>query len=152
MKKKVLSVITLSVLCFFVFGFSTVFAKDFIKIGMTVSTSGKYTFASSQGFKGINIWADHVNKDGGVLVNGKKVPVKLVYYDDRSDKETVVKLYERLINSDKVDICFAPFGSTLTGAAAAITEKYGKMLVIWSAASDAVYAQGYKTIDNLCVF
>ncbi|WP_413835968.1 amino acid ABC transporter substrate-binding protein [Desulfobacula sp.] len=146
MKKKVLSVITLSVLCFFVFGFSTVFAKDFIKIGMTVSTSGKYTFASSQGFKGINIWADHVNKDGGVLVNGKKVPVKLVYYDDRSDKETVVKLYERLINSDKVDICFAPFGSTLTGAAAAITEKYGKMLVIWSAASDAVYAQGYKTI------
>ena len=45
-----------------------------------------------------------------------------------------------------MDVCFAPFGSTLTGAAAAITAKYEKMLVIWSAASDSIYAQGYKYI------
>ncbi|MBW1721835.1 MAG: amino acid ABC transporter substrate-binding protein [Deltaproteobacteria bacterium] len=122
------------------------FAKDVIKIGLTISTTGKYTFASSQGFKGISIWADLINEQGGLMLNGKKVPVKLIYYDDRSDKETVAKLYEKLINQDKVDVCFAPFGSTLTGAAAAITEKYGKMLVIWSAASDAIYAQGYKNI------
>ena len=80
------------------------------------------------------------------MLQGEKRPVKLVYYDDRSDKETVVKLYEKLINEDKVDVCFAPFGSTLTGAAAAITAKHGKMLIIWSAASDAIYAQGYKFI------
>ncbi len=121
-------------------------AKDAIKIGLTISTTGKYTFASSQGFKGVTIWADQINANGGLMIGGKKVPVKLVYYDDRSDKETVVKLYEKLINEDKVDVCFAPFGSTLTGAAAAITEKYGKMLVIWSAASDSIYEQGYKTI------
>ncbi len=120
--------------------------KDVIKIGLTISTTGKYTFASSQGFKGVQIWANQVNKEGGINLGGKKVPVKLIYYDDRSDKETVVKLYEKLINEDKVDVCFAPFGSTLTGAAAAITEKYGKMLVIWSAASDAIYSQGYKYI------
>lgn len=119
-------------------------AGDVIKIGLTISTTGKYTFASSQGFKGVKIWADLVNAQGGLLLNGKKVPVKLVYYDDRSDKETVVKLYEKLITEDKVDVCFAPFGSTLTGAAAAITDKHGKMLIIWSAASDAIYAQGYK--------
>ncbi|MBC2735891.1 MAG: ABC transporter substrate-binding protein [Desulfobacteraceae bacterium] len=121
-------------------------AKNVIKIGLTISTTGKYTFASSQGFKGVTIWADQVNAAGGLDLGGGKVPVELVYYDDRSDKETVVKLYEKLINEDKVDVCFAPFGSTLTGAAAAITEKYGIMLVIWSAASDAIYQQGYKTI------
>ncbi len=121
-------------------------AADKIKIGMTISTTGKYTFASSQGFKGVKIWADQINKNGGLALEGKKMPVELVYYDDRSDKETVVKLYEKLINEDKVDICFAPFGSTLTGAAAAITDKHGKMLIIWSAASDSVYAQGYKYI------
>lgn len=124
----------------------TVFAKDVIKIGLTISTTGSFTFASSQGHKGVKIWADQINQNGGLMLGGKKVPVELVYYDDRSDKETVVKLYEKLINEDKVDICFAPFGSTLTGAAAAITEKYGKMLVIWSAASDAIYEQGYKYI------
>jgi branched-chain amino acid transport system substrate-binding protein len=121
-------------------------AKDVIKIGMTISTTGKYTFASSQGFKGVKIWAEQTNKEGGLQLGNKKMPVELVYYDDRSDKETVVRLYEKLINEDKVDICFAPFGSTLTGAAAAITAKYDMMLVIWSAASDAIYEQGYKYI------
>ena len=121
-------------------------AKDVIKIGMTISTTGKYTFASSQGFKGVTIWAEQINAGGGLKLDGKQVPVELIYYDDRSDKETVVKLYEKLINEDKVDVCFAPFGSTLTGAAAAITEKYGMMLVIWSAASDQIYQQGYKTL------
>jgi branched-chain amino acid transport system substrate-binding protein len=121
-------------------------AAEPIKIGLTISTTGNYTFASAQGFKGIKIWADLVNEAGGIQVGGEKRPVKLIYYDDRSDKEMVVRLYEKLINDDKVDICFAPFGSTLTGAAAAITEKYKKMLIIWSAASDAIYAQGYQHI------
>ncbi|MGD2271329.1 MAG: amino acid ABC transporter substrate-binding protein [Desulfobacterales bacterium] len=133
-------------LAVFGLGLGGAWAGDVIKIGLTISTTGKYTFASSQGFKGVKIWADQVNEAGGVMLGDKKVPVELIYYDDRSEKETVVKLYEKLINEDKVDICFAPFGSTLTGAAAAITEKYGKMLIIWSAASDTIYEQGYKYI------
>jgi len=125
-----------------------VFAKDSIKIGTTISTTGAFTFASSQGFKGFRVWVEDVNARGGIFVKeyGKKLPIELVYYDDRSDKETVVKLYEKLITEDKVDIAFAPFGSTLTGAAAAITEKHKKMLIIWSAASDTIYEQGYKYI------
>jgi len=87
-----------------------------------------------------------VNESGGLTMNRKKVPVQLIHYDDKSDKDTAAKLYEKLIDQDKVDICFAPFGSTLTGAVAAVTEKYGKMLVIWSAASDAIYEQGYKYV------
>jgi len=146
MKKKFFVMLAVLSLCVLLVGSNTGWTKDVIKIGLTISTTGKYTFASSQGFKGVEIWADQVNKQGGIALGGKKIPVKLVYYDDRSDKETVVKLYEKLINEDKVDVCFAPFGSTLTGAAAAITEKHGKMLVIWSAASDAIYAQGYKYI------
>ncbi|MGQ9638358.1 MAG: amino acid ABC transporter substrate-binding protein, partial [Thermodesulfobacteriota bacterium] len=124
------------------------FAKDQIIVGTTISTTGTFTFASSQGFKGLQVWVDDVNKRGGIFVKSlnKRLPIKLVYYDDRSDKETVVKLYEKLVTEDKVDICFAPFGSTLTGAAAAITEKHGKTLIIWSAAADAIYEQGYKYI------
>jgi len=122
--------------------------KDQILVGTTISTTGTFTFASSQGFKGLQVWVDEVNKRGGIFVKelNKKLPVKLVYHDDRSDKETVVKLYEKLVAEDKVDICFAPFGSTLTGAAAAITEKHGKMLIIWSAAADTIYEQGHKYV------
>jgi branched-chain amino acid transport system substrate-binding protein len=146
-KKFLLWVIILSILTIQLFS-SKGFAKDQIIVGTTISTTGTFTFASSQGFKGLQVWVDDVNKRGGIFVKSlnKKLPIKLVYYDDRSDKETVVKLYEKLVTEDKVDICFAPFGSTLTGAAAAITEKHGKMLIIWSAAADAIYEQGYKYI------
>jgi len=104
------------------------YSKDNIVVGTTISTTGSFTFASSQGFKGLQVWVDDVNKRGGIFVNefNKKLPIKLVYYDDRSDKETVVRLYEKLVTDDKADICFAPFGSTLTGAAAAITENMAK--------------------------
>jgi branched-chain amino acid transport system substrate-binding protein len=146
MKKRSIILLTVFALLLFGLGLGSASAKEVIKIGLTISTTGKYTFASSQGFKGVKIWADQVNKNGGLMLEGKRVPVKLVYYDDRSEKETVVKLYEKLINEDKVDVCFAPFGSTLTGAAAAITAKHNKMLIIWSAASDSIYAQGYKYI------
>lgn len=146
MKKRSIILLTGIALLVLVYGIGSAAAKEVIKIGLTISTTGKYTFASSQGFKGVKIWADQVNKNGGLMLKGKRVPVKLIYYDDRSEKETVVKLYEKLINEDKVDVCFAPFGSTLTGAAAAITAKHNKMLIIWSAASDSIYAQGYKYI------
>lgn len=147
MKSKILCVPAVLLVFFMLtFGGTALAADDVIKIGLTISTTGKYTFASSQGFKGVKIWADLVNEGGGLDVGGTKKKVQLIYYDDRSDKETVVKLYEKLITEDRVDVCFAPFGSTLTGAAAAITEKHNKMLVIWSAASDSIYEQGYEYI------
>lgn len=120
--------------------------KEFIKIGMTISSTGAYSYASLQGFKGIQVWVEDVNSRGGIYVKeyGKKLPVKLIIYDDRSDKEQVVRLYEKLITEDKIDIAIAPFGSTLTMAASAITEKHKVLLVIWSAASDTIYEQGYK--------
>ena len=122
--------------------------KESIKIGMTISTSGQYAYASLSGFRGVQVWVEDVNRRGGIYVAeyGRKLPVELRYYDDRSDKATVVKLYEKLIVEDKIDIAIAPFGSTLTSAAAAITEKYGIFLNIWSAAADSIYEQGYKYI------
>lgn len=146
MKKKRLMICLLSAFCLMGAGYVHGWAADVIKIGLTISETGKYEFASSQGFKGVKIWADTVNERGGLTLNQKKVPVQLICYDDKSDKDTAAKRYEKLINQDKADICFAPFGSTLTGAVAPVTEKYGKMLVIWSAASDAIYEQGYKNI------
>jgi branched-chain amino acid transport system substrate-binding protein len=122
--------------------------KKELLIGLTVSESGGYAFASEQGFKGIQLWEKEVNKAGGLQIKalGKKLPVRLVYYDDRSDKQQVPKLYDKLIKEDKVDILFAPFGSTLTSAAAVITEKYKIPMIVWSGAADSIYSQGYKYI------
>lgn len=121
-------------------------AADPIKIGMTVSTTGRFALASQSGERGLKIWIDDVNSRGGISVGGETRTIELVSLDDRSDKTMVPRVYETLIKEHDVDIAFGPFGSTLTGAAATTTEQFGKFLTIWSASSDAIYEQGYKYV------
>ena len=115
-----------------------------IKIGMTVSSTGRFALQSQSGVRGVEIWIEDVNSRGGVDVGGVKRPIELVQRDDRSDKQMVPRVYESLIQEDEVDILFGPFGSTLTGAAAQVSEREDVFLVIWSASSDAIYEQGFQ--------
>ncbi|QYX58305.1 amino acid ABC transporter substrate-binding protein [Roseovarius sp. SCSIO 43702] len=119
---------------------------DPIRIGMTVSSAGNYALASQSGVRGVEIWVDEVNAAGGLDVGGEKRMVELVKRDDRSDKQMVARVYEDLIVNEDVDLLMAPFGSTLSAAAATTAERLDKFLVIWSAASDALYAQGFENI------
>ena len=121
-------------------------AAEPIKIGMTVSSTGRFALAAQSGERGLKIWIDDVNSRGGISVGGEQRKIELVTLDDRSDKTMVPRVYETLIKDYDVDIAFGPFGSTLTGAAANTTEQYGKFLTIWSASSDAIYNQGYKYV------
>lgn len=121
-------------------------AADPIKIGMTVSSTGRFALAAQSGERGLRIWLDDVNARGGIPIGGETRKVELVTLDDRSDKTMVSRVYETLIKEHDVDIAFGPFGSTLTGAAATTTEQFDKFLTIWSASSDAIYEQGYKYV------
>ena len=87
-----------------------------IRLGMTVSSTGTFALASQSGLRGLEIWLDDVNARGGIEIGGKKRKLELVKLDDRSDKTVVPKVYETLIKDEKVDLCFGPFGSTLTAA------------------------------------
>jgi len=121
-------------------------AEEPIRIGMTVSSTGSFALASQSGVRGVEVWVDEVNRRGGVDVGGVKRKIELVKLDDRSDKQMVTRVYERLIVDEKVDLVFAPFGSTLTTAAATVTERLGKFMMIWSAAADQLYDQGFQYI------
>lgn len=117
-----------------------------IRIGMTVSSTGTFALAAQSGLRGAEIWVDDVNSRGGISIGGVKRKVELVKLDDRSDKTTIPKVYETLIKEEKVDLCFGPFGSTLTAAAVNTTETNDKFMVIWSASADSIYQQGYKYV------
>lgn len=117
-----------------------------LTIGLTRSNTGSYVYSSTKGFRGVKLWQRNVNENGGIEVDGESMDVELVTYDDRSSKQRVTRLYETLINEDNVDVLFAPFGSTLTSAAAAVASKNDKFLMAWSAADPSIYDQGY---DNL---
>jgi branched-chain amino acid transport system substrate-binding protein len=117
-----------------------------IRVGMTVSSTGTFALAAQSGARGADIWADDVNGRGGIDIGGRKRKVQLVKLDDRSDKTLVPKVYETLIKDEKVDVLLAPFGSTLTAAAANASETSGKFMMVWSASADSIYAQGYKYV------
>ena len=94
-------------------------AKDKIVIGQAIALSGP--LAGGVAIAGgpiYELWVEEVNKKGGIYVKeyGKKLPVELKRYDDKSDIGTMTNLLEKLILQDKVDFVFplgAPLGSLL---------------------------------------
>src|ERR1700753_2285018 len=93
-----------------------------IKIGTLYASSGRYASISMPVDSGLKLWSEQKNAEGGVYVKAfdKKIPVKLVAYDDQSNTATASTLYNQLITQDKVDLLVADSGSVLTAPAVAI--------------------------------
>lgn len=115
-------------------------AQNPIVIGASVSLSGTYAASGKYAIEGTQLWVDDVNRRGGLL--GR--PVHLVYYDDKSDPNTAVQLYEKLITSDHADLIVGPYSSGVTSAVSTVAEKH-KMVMVGPEAADAkIYGRGYK--------
>jgi branched-chain amino acid transport system substrate-binding protein len=102
-------------------------AKDSIVIGTAISLSGPYApGAGMTQIPNYKMWVDEVNAKGGIYVKEykKKLPVKLIIYDDKSDIGTMVKLVEQLILKDKVDLILPPWGTAMHFAIAPVITKY----------------------------
>lgn len=123
-------------------------AEKPLVIGFSISISGDFAVPGRKQLEGIELWKDWINSKGGIFVKdqNKYYKVELKYYDDKSSKDEVIRLYEKLINEDKVDILLSPYSSTLALTAAGITEKYGRLMVVVGANSDTIFKQGYKNI------
>jgi len=126
----------------------TVTERESIKIGFSMSLSGKYMRTGEYSLEAIQTWVENVNEDGGIYVNeyGKKLKVSPVWYDDKSDKETAIRLYEKLILDDKIDIALCPYSSALTFATTPITDKYGIVTFSHGGASNAIFERGLKYV------
>jgi branched-chain amino acid transport system substrate-binding protein len=107
-------------------------AKDKIIIGQAVSLSGPLAMSNAVvSTPYYDLWIKDVNADGGIYVKeyGKKLPVELLIYDDKSDIGTMTRLLEKLILEDKVDFILPPWGTANLFAAAPIANKYGYILI-----------------------
>ena len=102
-----------------------------IKLGTLYASSGRFASISMPVHYGLKLWIDQKNADGGVYVKAfdKKIPLKLIAYDDQSNTATAATLYNQLITQDKVDILIADSGSVLTSVAVPIARDH-KMLLI----------------------
>jgi len=107
------------------------FAQDApVKIGYAIARTGPWS-AGAQLTQEPNyvMWAERVNAAGGLNVKGKKRKVELVGFDDRSEAETVVRTYEKLMGSDKVDLILPPWGTGANFAVMPVIQKYGYPMI-----------------------
>ena len=116
-----------------------------VRIGATVSLEGKYSEPSAMIQGGYKLWESQVNKRGGLL--GR--PVQLVLYNDKSDEKLVRRLYEKLINEEKVDLVFSPYGTPLTLVASEVSEKNGYVMIASGASGENIWKRGYKNVFGM---
>lgn len=103
-------------------------APEVIRIGYAISLTGPFTTgAATSQLPNYKLWAEEVNARGGIYLPdyGKRVPVELIEYDDRSDIETAIRLVEKLIVEDKVDFVLPPWGTGMNFAIAPLVNEHG---------------------------
>jgi branched-chain amino acid transport system substrate-binding protein len=123
-------------------------AKKEIVIGYSMPLTGKFATEGADVQRAYQMWAEEVNKAGGIMVKdvGRKLPVRLIYYDDGSDTNNAIKNYARLISRDNVDLLLSPWGSGHNFAVTPLTEKSGYPLILSDAGSNAIFSRHFTHI------
>jgi branched-chain amino acid transport system substrate-binding protein len=119
-----------------------------IKIGISISLSGRYSIQGKESFEGLCLWIKDVNGSGGIFVEdyNEKIPLELLYYDDESSESKCKKNVEKLILNDKVDLLIGPYSSGLTLAVAPLAGELKKTIWNHGGSSDDITNQGLKNI------
>ena len=96
-----------------------------VRIGYSMSRTGPWTGgAQTSQEPNYLLWAEQQNAAGGLEVKGQRRRIELISSDDRSDVETVVRTYEKLMGSDKVDLVLPPWGSNANFAVAPLANRF----------------------------
>jgi branched-chain amino acid transport system substrate-binding protein len=122
--------------------------KTEIIIGAALSLTGKYADSGKRYQEAYTLWVEEVNAQGGIYVKeyGKKLPVRLILYDDASDPTTGVNLYEKLITVDKVDLILGAYHSSIVYATSAVAEKYEYLYIEGGGVSKTIFERGFKYV------
>lgn len=123
---------------------TAVHAQDVIRIGAPLPITGALSPEAQKLQRGMDLWAEVVNKGGGIKVGAKRMKVEIVPVDYQSNTPRAVQATEKLVTQDKVNFMFSPMGSGATKAASSVSEKYQMPTIAATASSEQVYDQGYK--------
>jgi branched-chain amino acid transport system substrate-binding protein len=116
-------------------------APKSIKVGYAISLSGPQAAgAMLTTVPNYRLWVDEVNKAGGLMLKkyNKRIPIEATEIDDRSNNEDMVRLVERLMTVDKVDIVLSPWGTGPNLQAAPTFAKNGYPQIMGTAGSNKI--------------
>ena len=113
-----------------------------IRMGASLSLTGTYAALGNNQQRGYQLCAKRVNDQGGLL----RRKVEFILYDDRSDAQTGLRLYEKLVTQDKVDFLLGPYSSAITEAVANVSEKYKMPMMAPMAGATSIFKKGRRFI------
>ncbi len=116
-------------------------APKSIRIGYVISLSGPQSAgAMLTTVPNYRLWVDEINKAGGLMLKkfNKRIPIEVTEIDDRSNNEDMVRLVERLMTVDKVDLVLSPWGTGPNLQAAPVFAKNGYPQLVGTGNSDKI--------------
>jgi branched-chain amino acid transport system substrate-binding protein len=116
-----------------------------IKIGISLSFSGDFSADGMAFQQGYQLWANDVNKAGGLL--GRQVQLDIV--NDNSSADQVQTNYQTLITVHKDDLVFGPFSTLLTKPASVVASRYGYAFVEGAGGGPSVFTRGLHNIFDV---
>lgn len=119
--------------------------KTPIKIGISLSFTGDFSADGTAFKQGYQLWADAVNKSGGLL--GRQVTLDIV--SDASMPDQVTTNYQKLINVDHADLVFGPFSTLLTKPASVVANRFGYAMVEGAGGGPSVFTQGLHNVFDV---
>lgn len=118
-----------------------------VRLGAATSETGSFSREGQWNKRGYEMWLDWVNEEhGGIRVGDQVCNAEIIFYDDESDPDTSARLYEKLINEDRVDFLLGPYSSGITMSASAIAEQYGVIMVEAHGASESLFTRGFSNL------
>jgi branched-chain amino acid transport system substrate-binding protein len=125
---------------------ATAWASDTIVLGTTMSLTGMYAREGKFYADAYKLAIDAINKADGVKVGDKAYRLEMKMYDDQSDPNLSVRLFTRLVTSDKVNFLLGPYSSGISIPASSVSEKYEIPMVQGGGASGQIFSRGYKYV------
>ena len=122
-----------------------------IVVGAVLPLTGEESRAGNYFKAAYELATKEINDRGGLQLRayGRKVPIKLVIYDDKTDPATSRNLYERLAVQDHVDAMLGGYSTDLVQAQTVVAQQHQIPYVGGGGAASAIYKRGFTTIFGL---
>lgn len=122
-----------------------------IVVGSALPLTGQESRAGGFFKTAYEMAVDEVNKDGGVMVKdaNKKLPVRLILQDDRTEANLSRDLFERLATVDKVNFFLGGYSTSLGVAHAPVADQYKVPYVTGGEAAVEIFTRGQKYVFGL---
>lgn len=117
---------------------------DVITLGVVLPITGREGKPGQYQREGIELAIKQINDKGGLTVNGKKLQLKEVFYDDGSDSAKSASLVERAISSDNATAVLGGYSTALGQAESVIPDRYQTPWITTGAAASTIFTHGYQ--------